>query len=133
MSHYILFILIFLSLFYGGCDTEHVDLKAEVEFELMTGKQYKYNGHVVEIKDIKDSRCPLGVNCIWAGEAVVKFDCKYDDEDKFSFLMDTNDDTVFVVSNFRLKLLQVSPLPDNDQNIRQEDYRVRISLKEHFQ
>ncbi|MEO5909555.1 MAG: hypothetical protein ABIP95_01645 [Pelobium sp.] len=68
------------------------------------------NAFKLTIQEISDSRCPEGVNCVWAGEAVVKLSIK-----------NLTDSVAFA--------LKISPsknsLPDTlDFNIEKQTYRA---------
>lgn len=79
---------------------------------------------------VYDSRCPANVECVWAGEAIVKLSLQIGINEKLSFKLSTlnhpptfrNDTTI---SGYRIKLLKVSPYPGDNSN---EPYRVELSV-----
>ncbi len=72
----------------------------------------------VEVLEISDSRCPIGLLCIWGGEASVKFKIESN-----VFLMKISESKDFTIDqrNFRITLKDVAPYPvyQNDNTKKQ--------------
>lgn len=90
------------------------------------------NDHPVQIcfDSVDDGRCPVNVNCIWPGGAIVKLSL-YANGQKQTFKMSTlyamppfkNDTTVM---GYRVKLLSL--LPGHGEANSNNPYRVKLSI-----
>jgi len=80
---------------------------------------------------VEDSRCPTGVRCIWAGEAVVKISIKTANGSPSSYTLHTDSQSAREAEHggYRVQLLAVTPYPSGDTPIRSEDYRVTLSVE----
>ncbi|RKD13823.1 hypothetical protein BCY91_09700 [Pelobium manganitolerans] len=92
------------------------------------------NGVEISIIAIDDSRCPIGVNCIWAGEARVQFNATQLNSDTASFelrLPTAKKDTLSFKLNqnyYQAVLFGVKPYPSAQQ--KNAKSRATISLKQ---
>ncbi|MFB6316967.1 hypothetical protein [Saccharicrinis sp. FJH54] len=79
-----------------------------------------------------DSRCPLGVECVWEGNAAAVFSFS-DHEKDTSFVLNTNRSEIFpdniVVQNLIFKLVSVTPYPEFPDKIQKEAYNCSIVVK----
>lgn len=81
----------------------------------------KDTGLEVELLDINDSRCPEGVQCVRAGEAVVKIEVKGINGENQTITLavpdaDTDYKSVAEVGGFTITLLNVYPYPSENDN-----------------
>ena len=79
---------------------------------------------------VYDSRCPLNMECFWAGEATVKLSLRIGTSQKQSFKLSTlNSSPAFkndtTISGYKIKLLSVSPYPGDKSN---SPYKVELSV-----
>lgn len=75
----------------------------------------------------QDNRCPLIADCIWEGNAVVKFDVGYGGDHYKVFLntaADYRNDTV--VDIYRIELLELNPMRESFDTIEQNKYSAKI-------
>ncbi|MFT6879422.1 MAG: hypothetical protein ACI9QN_000133 [Arcticibacterium sp.] len=76
-------ISLFFLLFFGAC-VSTTDIKPNQEISIEAGGESNFilNKEKITFKllEVLDSRCPEGVQCIRAGEAVVKFDISIEKE-----------------------------------------------------
>ncbi|QYO67433.1 hypothetical protein [Leptolyngbya sp. 7M] len=87
-----------------------------------------YSLHFLEVAE--DSRCPDGVDCIWAGRAVVKLVLVKEDQPLSEFhLEDSGEKNVFEVDGFRFKLVSLFPKPTADGQPKQDEYTASISIE----
>jgi|GEM_PF-738439 len=80
---------------------------------------------------VSDSRCPKGVNCFSAGQAIVMIKVFKSGEDLGNFkLIDTNDAKGHStqVDVYKISLLKVEPYPEVNKNINSDDYRITIRV-----
>ena len=75
----------------------------------------------------EDSRCPTGLVCVWAGDAVANFTIKTKNELN-SFQLHTNNSfqTDTLLHGYRIILLSISSYPSTDSQIDQKDYSAEI-------
>ena len=88
-----------------------------------------YNISIVLDSVTQDSRCPLGVECIWAGNALARFIFIADNNStKFSLntLASFRRDTT--IAGFKIELLALKPYPEYPHPIKQEDYIAEIRI-----
>jgi hypothetical protein len=80
---------------------------------------------------LNDSRCPTGVYCIWAGNAVVRFKYEKYNDKHIVFCLNTNSqftsDTI--VDGYKFTLIGLSPYPALEHQIIQKDYKAEIIVK----
>lgn len=75
-----------------------------------------------------DSRCPIGVYCIWEGNAVVRF--RYEKSNDKPLLFDLNTNSQFasdtIIDGYKFTLISLSPYPAVGHQIVQKDYKAEI-------
>ncbi|AUC82896.1 hypothetical protein [Lacinutrix sp. Bg11-31] len=102
-------------------------------------------GKTISIEDLEfkfvaiesDSRCPKGVQCIWAGEAVVLLDVFKNGEKieqkrvvfspKISLINKIGN--VFSSEAFNVSSLNIAPYPKYDNKINAEDYYIQLQIR----
>ena len=88
-----------------------------------------FEGHTTFCFDsvVTDSRCPVHVLCIWAGEAIVRFKITSDNNTKYlNLYTHTNDADV---NGYKLSLIDLLPYPTAGQRTKPEDYKARIIIR----
>ena len=98
--------------------------------EVVVAEQ-KLNVKFVSVPE--DSRCPKGVNCIWAGNVrvqlqVTKTGSKASKVELSLNPRDFPDGEAANYGNYKLKLVGVDPYPIVDQPIKAGDYTVTLSI-----
>lgn len=78
-----------------------------------------------------DSRCPINVDCIWAGDGEVKLKATKRDGSISNFILHTDllPRSVILFDNYMIELKTLLPLPFSPQTIKQEDYSIDIILR----
>ncbi len=93
------------------------------EFKVKPGQQVSVKGTKLRIKFVvveNDSRCPIGVTCVWAGNAAVKFKVSNGKDSKTVTL---NTSSVSSFSNeveyrgYKISLVTLSPYPQNNRRV----------------
>jgi hypothetical protein len=119
-----------LTLFLIGCATAQNDNVINQELDSKKGKE------IVLVKVINDSRCPQGVQCIWAGE--ITFEVAAYENGKLleqTQLTITPNKEKTVIDWFNkylpesktpLKEIGISPYPKQDQQINPSDYIIKL-------
>ena len=85
------------------------------------------------IKVLEDSRCPKGVQCIWAGEAKVLIEVtKRDGSSKqgaYTISQMSTGIPLFSEDGFVVNLKGLSPYPDSAHKINPEDYFITLDIE----
>jgi len=78
---------------------------------------------------LSESRCPVNVVCVWAGNASLHFTFSKDGEET-GFNLNTHPDFLndTTISGYRISLLDVKPYPHTDSLFTQNDYSAIISI-----
>jgi hypothetical protein len=77
----------------------------------------------------KDSRCPATAQCIWAGLVEIIVKARKNGRDIDLTLIDRGDNnqsTTKVFDNYAIKLIEVTPYPQNQGAINQKDYSAKF-------
>jgi hypothetical protein len=137
ISQYSFFLLLFSFFFYHSDSSFE---QVQKEYQLATPVSINYKQKVVNedegvsikfINVISDSRCPTGVECVWAGEAELQFiAAKVNDSIKFNlFSSGRNFGQDTILFNLHIRLLEVTPYPQVSKSIALEDYKAKIIVE----
>ena len=79
---------------------------------------------------LEDSRCPIDVTCVWAGNAKVEIGIGAGMGPTHPLLLNTDNGPRAVTwSGIRVTLLELTPSPHSENPIRLEDYSVKLRLE----
>jgi len=96
-------------------------------FELRVGRSATVAGEglTVSFEAVpSDSRCPTGVQCVWAGNAVVQVVLSKDGK-AFGAELNTNlEPTSVDYLNYNVRLVSLAPYPSANNSIPQSQYRA---------
>jgi len=88
-------------------------------------------GHVRFQGVVADSRCPLRLQCVWAGDGAVVLEVIPRTGDAVEHTLHTlGGAKAIVLDSYELTLIELSPYPEVPGGIRPEDYRVTLALVE---
>jgi len=139
MKGMIIFSGILAVIIYTGCETD-LNLKSTLilndTIELANFEtRYNYEKNLTLRMDsvLSDSRCPSNVVCIWAGNAEARFLFTVDSI-QTDFILNThggsNFNTDTVISGYEIKLLKLSPYPEDPGEILQMEYHSEIIISD---
>ena len=137
MKAMILFSVILATIIYMGCEKD-LCLKSTLPLndtiELANFEtRYNYENKLSLRMDsvLSDSRCPSNVMCIWEGNAEVRFLFMVDSIQTY-FVLNTHGFTPFntdtIISGYEIKLLKLSPYPEDPGEILQVEYYSEVIL-----
>ncbi|MGV3524306.1 MAG: hypothetical protein ACO1RX_08780 [Candidatus Sericytochromatia bacterium] len=115
--------------------TTSVPVLLGTPFELMLQQSGLYAQDSVEIQFaqiVSDSRCPIDVVCVWAGQAEVAIRVQIADsapQDVRLWLGKSESDTQVVVGGYRLTLQALTPFPDTQNPPTDAERRVKLLLE----
>jgi len=122
-----------LVLLLGGCPNTK-SFKMDKAFTTTIG-QTRYNQDhklgIVLDKIEADSRCPVDVNCAWAGEVNVRAEIYWNDlttKRTLNFGGIRLDDDKVQFQKFNIQIIEVKPKPYDGVNIEQSDYRFKLRI-----
>ncbi|MCB8998843.1 MAG: hypothetical protein H6540_02075 [Bacteroidales bacterium] len=129
-------IVIFLFLIVGNsCEKEKsllpLPLDESVELKKGNVKLNKEEGiRLIFDSLVEESRCPIGVECVWEGNAAAAFTCYNAQNIKTDFILNTNSSFVTdtLVFGYRIKLLDLKPYPIYNLEINPEDYTAYVEI-----
>ncbi len=134
----IIFAGLLAAIFYSGCET---DLKLKSTLPLndtieITNFETKYNYEnnlVLRMDSVQgDSRCPSNVQCVWEGNAEVRFLFTVDSI-QTDFVLNTHGGNQFnadtVIGGYRIGLLDLSPYPEDPGEILQVEYYSKVIVQ----
>lgn len=138
MKGMILLVGVMEACIYSGCESDltlksTLHLNDTVELANFETK-YNYENNLVLRMDsvLNDSRCPSNVQCVWEGNAQVRFLFTIDSI-RTDFVLNThggaqyNSDTV--IGGYRIQLLDLMPYPEDPGEILQVEYHSEVTLK----
>lgn len=115
-----------------GCSKELRELPLNESVGLDYGRLYRnpdYNLGIVLDSVTQDSRCPVGVECFWAGNAAARFIFIVDNNTtKFSLNTTPPFQRDTTIAGFKIELLGLKPYPEYQHPIKQEDYIAEIKI-----
>lgn len=132
-----LFALVALLACFGCPPSQHCDVKFGLN-ELFTLQQgatacLKDSDLTINFHSVSgDSRCPVGVTCIWAGRADVVLTLKLGDKEQPATLasgdMGQGGTGQVVFEGYTIKLENVEPPKKEGETIEQKDYRAKLTV-----
>jgi hypothetical protein len=113
-----------------SCDTKEVALRQQ--FKLKVGQEVvvKEAGIKVSLNAIvEDSRCPTGVQCIWAGNGKVSVKLSKTKGEAVSVELNTNaGPKSSAYQGYEVRLLSLDPYPKNGVKINKDDYVATLEV-----
>ncbi len=126
-------VLVLLTLVSCKNDLTSTPLVLDKSIELKYGVILKNTDYQISImldSVLNDSRCPTGAECIWAGNAAVRFTYT-SASSKVSFVLNTISSfrTDSLIEGYRIRMTKLSPYPVLGVAIKQSDYKAEIEIK----
>ena len=125
----ILIINLIVILSYYTCQKQFEPMKETVELKYGITKIFDDPGLTLRFDSVADSRCPTDVVCVWEGNAAVSFSFKSGNNES-GFILNTHTGfrTDTLVNGYRIKLVDLKPLPKHDPPTNPEDYRAEVLI-----
>ncbi|MFT5581774.1 MAG: hypothetical protein ACI9G9_001034 [Psychromonas sp.] len=103
--------------------------KKDEQVEISTEKDYKKWKLNVSLVDVKESRCPEGVNCIWEGNGEVTFAIKNKKQlDTISLNTNMKFAADTVIGQMRITLKELKPYPKEGEKISLDKYIATLDI-----
>jgi hypothetical protein len=100
-------------------------------FTLGVGKQKTSKKSKLKIKFLEvteDSRCPTGVNCIWAGNAKVKVQISNAYRSEIFEINTDLDSKRAVFDGWSIRIDNLTPYPHSDKTLDPKSYKVTFGI-----
>jgi len=128
MKH-LIYILLMLAIF-SGCKTE-TDAGMfgfDKEITLKKDRVYHSPSDILSVKVLKiyDSRCPIGVECFWAGLVTVHFEVK--EAETFELILNSLNHQADTVNNYVFRLIDVLPYPRYQVEVPDSEKKVILQI-----
>jgi hypothetical protein len=102
------------------------------EVKLRVTQEKTAPGTAIKIKFlsvVEDSRCPEGVNCIWAGVAKIKIQLRKTGKPAKEFELNTNQmDKSITFEGHQIKLVTLTPYPKSGSAINAAAYSATLTI-----
>ena len=129
----LLLVLVLLMPLLSACSSS---LKASLDnqFTLTPGQSARITSEGMDIKFIgetQDSRCPTGVECIWAGQVICDIELTKDGNKNQVTLTESAGSgltTGYTFQNYKITFA-VSPYPVAGKTIAKSDYRLSLTVR----
>lgn len=106
--------------------TVPADVKLDQEFELRNGRSVRVEGERLTVsftRVAEDSRCPEGVQCVWAGNAKVVLRLSKARRRTSTVSLNTGVDPKQAdYRGYEVRLVKLDPYPKEGKEIRRRDY-----------
>lgn len=97
------------------------------EFNLLLNKPINLiDGSTLELKEVEDSRCPEGQECIWEGRAAVEINWLRGQN--HNILLNDVEYISQTVEQYRISLQALTPYPNQNNSDIEKIARIRIEL-----
>ena len=108
-------------------------LAAAATLELGVGQTSRVAGteaSVTFVRVVEDSRCPKGVQCVWAGNATIELRVTSGSgkPELVQLQLDAPTGTTVVAKGLHLTLQRLDPYPENGRSVSERDYRAAIAI-----
>lgn len=138
MNHWSKFCVVLLGVGVSwGCSSDATGPELGEAFALAPGESVTLEIDGIGVRFMRvseDSRCPLRVQCVWAGDAAVVIELAPQDGDAAEHTLHTNmGQKSIVLGQHELSLLELSPYPDEPRSISPEDYRATLVVQERLE
>lgn len=87
------------------------------------------NNITIKFDDVSDSRCPIDVVCVWAGDGGVSLALSNGREQLHSFLHTTLFPREISYNGYRIILKSLNPYPKSVSPIKLEEYNIELIIK----
>lgn len=129
--------IIALLLLSVGCNKELTGIEVGQEFKLAYNQKAtiidEQTGESLKIKfegSVSDSRCPIGVQCIWEGAVTIELLINNTEKIKITHHAGSLNDTIRLTDygNYSVTLIDVNPYPIWNKTTNKRDYIASLKI-----
>ena len=134
MNQWFKYIFVIMTLIWlSAASAGSVKVFIDKEFSLGIGQTASIEGEKLVIKFkavLEDSRCPVNVVCVWAGNGKVEFEVFDIDGQNKTVILNTEEEPKSVtLKGHTLKLISLNPPRVDDVSISPGDYTVKLLVE----
>lgn len=135
----VLFFILLTFFAFSAHSQKRKKAKKPVDFTITQSKNLKPKGTQLVLKQIiSDARCPIGVDCVWAGEAQVLVSIfqnkKWIDEEILTFSSKKAEENkawlskTLAIPITKIKSIQLVPYPKDSTKIDPKAYSIKVEI-----
>lgn len=127
MIHCFRILIISTLLFSCNYSKTSVSPNIDDEFEIKYGQTRILGIHNLTIRFIavlEDSRCPIGLECVWEGNAEIKIEVNQ----KTFRLNTTLEPKELEFMDYKIRLISVYPYPVENEVINPDEYKIKLLI-----
>ncbi len=87
------------------------------------------NNITIKFDGVNDSRCPMDVTCVWAGDGGVSLTLSKEGEQLHSFLHTTLFPREINYNGYRIILKSLNPYPKSSSPTKLDEYNIELIIK----
>ena len=136
MKNSILILLLFVSAI--SFSQESAAESPLIAIKILLGETIQVENHSITFKEVlEDSRCPTGVNCVWAGRAKISVEVSKEGEELveknliFGETMqgESNSMLLFSENDSQVIGLKLNPYPNSEEQAEDRSYVLLVYIK----
>ena len=118
-----------LTLAFGSFIAAEAQTKERQKVQIQKQKRFSRSNLTVRfVSLVEDSRCPVGANCVWAGNAKIRIEVGKG-RNKKSFEVNTNVGPKGAIYNgYQIELLALTPVPKENIRINRNGYVATFAV-----
>ena len=124
-----IYFALFLAFAFGT--VQIAQAQSEQRETIKINKQKKFSQSKITIKFVsvmEDSRCPMGVNCIQAGNAKIKVEISNGTTKETFEINTTMGAKGASFGGYAINLIELTPIPNQKNKINQKSYKAKFSI-----
>ena len=129
-------LIIFILVFSSSCSNSEAPLDKKFWLDFNATRPITDTPLTLSFIDINDSRCPLGLECVWEGKVIVTLLASHEESEKTITqaieltLNATKESTSTVYKNYAIILSSVIPKPNANAVSKKDDYKIEVTVKQ---
>ena len=125
-----LILALILTLAFGSFVAVEAQTRQQQKVQIHKQKRFSRSNLTVKfVSLVEDSRCPIGTNCIWAGNAKIKIEVSNRGRNKETFEVNTNlGPKGATYDGYQIELVDLTPVPRENIRINRNGYVATFSV-----
>lgn len=124
-----LILALLLTLVFAAFQTVEAQSREQQKVQIHKQKKFSRSNLIVKfVSLIEDSRCPEGINCVWAGNAKIQIKVSKGKESKTFDLNTFTEPKAATFTGYEIKLIELNPKPATNIRINRNGYIATLSV-----
>jgi hypothetical protein len=122
-------LVLLLTLAFGAFAAVEAQTRQQQKVQIHKQKRFSRSNLTVKfVSLVEDSRCPVGTNCVWAGNAKITIEVSKG-RSKKTFEVNTNTGAKGAVFNgYKIELMSLTPVPRENIRINRNGYVATFAV-----